>query len=163
MANWWYLKIGQYQTPYSQPTHHSRCVENGVNQSFFKAHFPAWITENQKVGINELELLAFTIAKHKWAGNMKNKNILAYCDNQLTAEVINSGKARNRFTQACLRDIAFNLAVVNRTLKVIYIASKCNWIPDSLSRWSEGGYQRYTKEIIIQESDFILNDDWSSL
>ena len=93
---------------------------------FFKAHFPAWITENQKVSINELELLAFTVAMHKWAGNMKNKNILAYCDNQLAVEVINSGKARNRFTQACLRDIAFNLAVVNGALKVIYIASKCN-------------------------------------
>ena len=77
---------------------------------YFKVKFPKKIVENKDVAINELELVAFLLATRKWIKRMRNRNILCYCDNQCTVEILNSGRARNAFAQNCLREIAMILA-----------------------------------------------------
>ena len=53
---------------------------------YFKSKFPKWM---KKAGysINELEMAAFVLATKIWIEKIRNKNILAYCDNQCTVEV----------------------------------------------------------------------------
>ena len=62
---------------------------------FFKGKFPEWITKNPEIHINELEMLALIIGLRIWSNRVKNTNFLIYCDNQVTVDVINSGRAKN--------------------------------------------------------------------
>ena len=54
----------------------------------FHAKFPAFISSRTDVGINELELITFIVAIKKWGSIMQDCNILAYCNNQVTIDVI---------------------------------------------------------------------------
>ena len=136
---------------------------------YFKCRFPKWMKE-RGFCINELELAAFVLALKIWQEKVKNKNVLAYCDNQCTVEVINRGKAHNKIAQEYLREIVYILANNNAALKVIYISSECNRIPDSLSRWNEGPHQKFrfnsltnnisTQEILVNERNFDLCNKW---
>ena len=90
----------------------------------FQAEFPIWLTRRTDVAINELELMAFIIAIKKWGAHLKDRNILAYCDNQTTVEIINKGATRNHFAQACLREICYLLGKRNALLKAIYISTQ---------------------------------------
>ena len=138
---------------------------------FFKKQFPKWITNSKEnISINELELLAFIVAIKKWRKRVQNKNLLAYCDNKCTIEVVNLGKAKNSFAQKCLRELTYILATINAVVKVIYISSECNRIPDSLSRWTEGQVQHdrfemltkgiNKKEIFVENKDFEFIHNW---
>ena len=131
---------------------------------FFATRFPSFLTERSDVAINELELTAFMIAIRKWKGRLRHKNILCYCDNQCTVEILNSGKAKNKYSQSCLREIAYILARNNCQIKVIYLASEENRIPDLLSRWEDTKICRkklkeLTEGIKLQEIK-ITNEDY---
>ena len=54
----------------------------------------------------------------KWKWKCKNRNVLMYCDNKVTVEVVNSGKANNKFAQSCLREICWIIAEVHVWVKV---------------------------------------------
>ena len=103
----------------------------------FKTDFPAWLLQRKDVHINELELITFIVALKLWKEKIQDRNVLAYCDNAVSVEVVNSGKAKNRFTQACLREICYITARHNAVLKLIHLSSECNRISDCLSRWSD--------------------------
>ena len=138
---------------------------------YFKKEFPTWIlSNNNKISINELELLAFIVALKMWKHKITNKNILAFCDNQSTIQVINHGRANNSFAQRCLREIVYITAHHNAVIRAVYIATDRNRIPDSLSRWWEGKYQQnrfrtLTKdlnvsEILVRDDDFEFSHNW---
>ena len=57
----------------------------------FQFCFPRWLTDREDVYINELELITIIVAIKVWFNQVKNKNILAYCDNAVSVEVVNSG------------------------------------------------------------------------
>ena len=82
----------------------------------FHAKFPTLITRMAEAHINDLELLALIVSIKKWDKGVKDCNILAYCDNQVTVEVINKEAAKNRFTQACMREICYLMGVWNAML-----------------------------------------------
>ena len=56
---------------------------------YFSKNFPVWIKQDPAIHINELELVSFMIALKLWRNWVRNHNVLAYCDNQCTVEVIN--------------------------------------------------------------------------
>ena len=101
----------------------------------FHVKFPKWLTKRDDVHINELELLTVIVALKLWSSTIRNRNILAYCDNEVSVEVVNSGRARNRFSQACLREICFISARNNAWIKLVHVSSENNRISDCLSRW----------------------------
>ena len=137
---------------------------------YFKVRFPEWLTKRNKISINELELIAFIIAVKVFYKKIMNRNLLAYCDNSVTVDIINHGKAKNRFAQQCLRELTYLLAKYNAVVKVIYIESESNRIPDSLSRWEESEAQRQrfyelTKDKQMEERDvndqmFKFSNNW---
>ena len=103
----------------------------------FHAPFPGWLRNRNGTSINELELITVVLAIKKWGKEMQNLNILAYCDNQVTCDVVNRGAASNKFAQACLREMCYQLAKINAVIKLVYISTTENSISDSLSRWHE--------------------------
>ena len=107
----------------------------------FKCKFPDWLRNRGDVHINELELITFIIALKVWRNKISDKNVLAYCDNAVSVEVVNSGRASNRFTQACLREICYITAKANAVIKLVHISSETNRISDCLSRWDDKSKQ----------------------
>ena len=141
-----------------------------LKPDFFKAHFPEHYKKVQNIHINEFELLAILVALRVWSSRIKNQNLLAYSDNQCTVEIINTGKAKNKFAQRCLWEIVWILASNNACLKLVHISSECNRIPDILSCWWEGQeqQQRYqvftagikTVETLIEPELFNIWHKW---
>ena len=102
---------------------------------YFHAEFPDWILRNTDVHINELEALALVIGLKLWIDRISNANILIYCDNKVTVDIVNTGRASNKFTQKCLREICWLTASSNAVVKVVHLESAANRISDALSRW----------------------------
>ena len=73
--------------------------------SYFHGRFPEHIANNTDLTINELECLAVVVAVKLWANRFVNANLLMFCDNSSTVEVINGGRAKHWFTQTCLREL----------------------------------------------------------
>ena len=88
--------------------------ENGLEA--FHATYPRHIKENKKIHINELELLAFVVAIKLFGDKLEDKNVLAFCDNQVSVDIVNSGAASNEFSQACLREICYLMGKRNAML-----------------------------------------------
>ena len=118
-----------------------------ADDEVFTAPFPKWIMQKEDVHINEKELLAFVIALKIWTDKAKNKNILAYCDNQTMVEIVNSGAAQNVFAQACLCEIVYLAAKANAMIKLIFRPGANKGLADSLSRWDEPEAKLKFKEL----------------
>ena len=101
---------------------------------FFRA-FPDKLFETyDNIYINELELLAIVASFHLWSRRIQNKNVLFYCDNSTTVDVVNAGKAKNKFAQKCLREICWVTSQVNAMIRVVHQAGVKNRTADLLSR-----------------------------
>ena len=99
------------------------------------------------VHINEKELQGFIIALKLWRKRIANRNVLAFCDNQVSAEVVNKGAASNRFSQACLREITFITTTHNAMLKLIFRPGLENRISDGLLRYhTKEGREAFTQQ-----------------
>ena len=85
--------------------------------------------------INELEATALIIGLKIWKHKCINRNILVYCDNKVTVDIVNTGKATNHYAQKCLREICWITSQVNAVVKVVYLTTKANRKSDLLSRW----------------------------
>ena len=102
---------------------------------YFHAVVPSDILDDPSVHINELECLAVTLALRIWGERLQRCNLLLHCDNQSTVDVINSGRAKNRFTQACLREILFVASKYSFQIRVKFRPGVQNRLADCLSRW----------------------------
>ena len=60
--------------------------------------------------INQFELYAILIATREWAPQFSNMNVLIYCDNQTSVQVLHTGRVDCTFMQKCLREIRFHSA-----------------------------------------------------
>ena len=135
----------------------------------FHCQFPDWLNNRTDMHINEKELMAFVIALKIWKHKVKNKNLLAYCDNETTVAIVNTGKANNRFAQACLREICYLTAKENSVIKLVHISSEQNRISDCLSRWDKPQkreeFWAITTEFNVKfeeinENMFMFTHDW---
>ncbi|VDH93586.1 Hypothetical predicted protein [Mytilus galloprovincialis] len=103
------------------------------NGQFFHCVFPDFIVQ-QSLHINALELLSVIVCLKLWG--QRGRKICIQCDNMVSVQVINQGKSRSRFLQACLREICFICAIKECELRAIHIDGIENRLPDMLSRWS---------------------------
>ncbi|CAG2216422.1 unnamed protein product [Mytilus edulis] len=103
------------------------------NGQFFHCVFPDFIVQ-QNLHINALELLSVIVCLKLWG--QRGRKICIQCDNMVSVQVINQGKSRSRFLQACLREICFICAIKECELRAIHIDGIENRLPDMLSRWS---------------------------
>ena len=103
-------------------------------RSFFHSTFPEFIL-CQDLDINALELLTIIVACKVWGREWRGKRMVVQCDNQVSVIVLNTGRSRAPFLQACLREICFLAARYEFELRATHIAGVSNRIPDLLSRW----------------------------
>ena len=124
---------------------------------FYKA-FPESITCRDDITINELELLTIVISIKIWMYKLKDQSILIFCDNQSTVDIINKGKAKNKFSQKCLREICWLTAEVNAMLRVVHRMGKNNEVADKLSRAVLGDKELQECHNVINEHSLFLMD-----
>ena len=81
-------------------------------------------------------LIALRLCAKDWAGSL----VTLHCDNLVVVQVVNSGKIRDKFLNACIRHIWFITAIYDIDLRPTHIQGHKNLIADSLSRiYSEKG------------------------
>ena len=142
------------------------CLEGGggwCQDTCFFAAFPENLKQDSRVCINELELITIVACIKLWAARIENRNILVFCDNKTTVDVVNAGRAKNTFAQACLRELCWWLAQKNAVVKVIHKPGKLNSTADKLSRAviSKHHYTECMRE--IEEKNLFLTEVDSSV
>lgn len=149
---WWYRFLPDYNgvsmmslQEWSQPDEVfctdaclTGCGGWSQDREFFHAEFPKFLLDNRECSINALELLTIVVACKLWGRKWKGKRILVQCDNEASVVVTNTGRARDDFLQACLRELAFVTAKFEFEVRAVHIRGVDNRIPDALSRWELG-------------------------
>lgn len=93
----------------------------------------------------------------KWGAQGAGKKVLIYCDNQATVQVVNSGAAKNKFVQACLREIHHICAFNNTEVRAVWVKTSQNTIADILSRWDQSDrnparFAVLTEHVVVEET-----------
>ena len=114
---------------------------------FYKDEFFSEEIEDVRIlqgskNIAHMEMLALTIALKIWIVQLKMKRLIIECDNIAVLEVINRGKAKDKLLQKFLREIAYITANYQCQIKIKYIKSELNLIPDMLSRYHTDAEKR---------------------
>ena len=179
---WWQRFLPQYngvsiimQADWSAPDAEvacDACLEGAggwFQGRYFHSEFPEFI-KVQGLHINGLEMLTMLVALKLWGKFLKGKRIIMLCDNLSSVVVMQTGKARDRFLQACLRELVMVQAIWEFELKVQHIRGTENRIPDLLSHWGLGlEYRRQftemckgvqVQETFVHDSLFQLTHDW---
>ena len=138
-------------------------------KEFCKGKFPDHI---QALGlhISALEMLALIVAVKVWTDKFRGLRVGLKCDNEATVLVINSGKSRDPFMQACLRELCFVCAKGQFEVWAEHIPGVSNRLPDLLSRWYLGSgaseaFHRQTqglgmREVYVEEDRFSFHHSW---
>ena len=85
-------------------------------------------------GIVHLEMLNILLALRIWAKFWTSSLVIFYCDNMAVVHVIESGKTRDKFLNACIRNIWLITATHDIELHMRHIEGKRNTMADALSR-----------------------------
>ena len=135
---------------------------------YFHTGFPEFILK-QGLDINCLELLTVVVALKLWGPFLKGKRFKVLCDNQTSVYVLNSGRCRNYFLSACLREIAYLCAVNETQLIALHIEGSQNRLSDLLSRshYDPSLLQQFLKSVDSDMSErpvsvelFQFTSDW---
>ena len=125
---------------------------------------------HESTNIVHLEMWALMVAIKLWARDYTGEKIYIECDNMAVIHVTNGAKAKDRILQRYLREITFTLAVQQCEVKLVYVKSKMNVIPDILSRIHESHQQEklhkllsenpHWHECIVEPELMNLTYDW---
>lgn len=85
--------------------------------------------------INVKEGAALMLSVKKWIQHFRAQRLLVQCDNQAVVTVLNSGRAHNKWLQACLREIQHWCGLNSTEIRAVWIKTEENAIADCLSRW----------------------------
>ena len=128
---------------------------------YFHTQFPPAFKNNKDIAINKLECFAILLAVRLWSQRLCNKNILMYCDNMTTVEVVNKGKAHNHFTQSILRELIWWCIKCNCWIKLCHLTNQDNRLSDHLSRWHD---DKHRKEFLqttagVHKQEYHVHDE----
>ena len=136
---------------------------------YFHSAFPPFI-QVQSLHINALEMLTLVVALKLWGSGWKGKRIKLFCDNFTSVIVLNTGRSRDPFLQACLREICFLAAKLEFEVRAVHLPGVQNRLPDLLSRWELGGNHRkkfyartahlHTVPCTVAPEYFQFSHDW---
>ena len=112
-------------------------------------------TQYASNNIAHLEMLALVVALKLWINELKTQKIYLHCDNMNVIHTVNGGKCRDKIMQKYLREIAYVLAINQSEIKLKYIKSECNIIPDILSRYTDATYRTRFNNLLQQHPDWM--------
>ncbi len=78
-------------------------------------------------------MLTIMVATKVWGPHWKGKRVIVNCDNEASVTVINTGRSKDLFLQACLRELVLIADRHNFEIRAIHISGISNRIPDELS------------------------------
>ena len=120
-----------------------------------KEYFRLRLPEHWRgVNIAYLEILAVVVCLKVWGAEIKGKRVLMLCDNEAVVSVLGTGKARDRFLQAAMREVVYLLALAEAELRVQYVRSSSNKLPDYLSRWYQSTEVRRKFHGVIRDGSW---------
>ena len=123
-------------------------------KEYFHVDFPSAIV-NLDLRIHHLELLGVLLGVRSWGYKCQSMKLQVFCDNQASVDVINSGKARDKFMASCLRELWLEVAMFGFELRAVHLPGVDNRIADSLSRWNiHPKYQKMFREFTNNEKYF---------
>ena len=151
-------KIFKSEVQHIESLHIDACL-TGVGGTWanrvYAAPVPTFV--NLELNITHLEMLNILVAFRLWAHHWAQSTVRFYCDNMAVVQVVNSGKTRDAFLQACTRNIWFITATHDIDLQIEHIQGHKNVIADALSRiYSPKGITQ--KMLNILNSDFVWDD-----
>ena len=139
------------------------------NGKYFHTEFPKFI-KDMGLHINALELLTVMVALKLWGRFLPAKKIVVCCDNLSSVVVTQTGRARDKFLQSCLRELVFIQARFSFEVKLTHIRGEDNRSADLLSRWGLDDkfrrefFDRHKSQIIqetfVYEGLFRFSHDW---
>ena len=121
---------------------------------YFHRRFPDSI-KVLDLHINALELLTIVVCLHLWGSKFRGCRLKVYCDNSASVCVLNSGRTRDEFLQACLREVCFLAGRHEFELRAVHLSGVSNRLPDLLSRWSLGSNR---DEFFSRTRDFEITE-----
>ena len=90
--------------------------------------------QNFQPSITHLEMLNLLIALRLWASHWAQSSAYIFCDNMAVVQVASSGRTRDPFLGACIRNIWLITATHDIELEVKHIQGNKNVLADALSR-----------------------------
>ena len=111
---------------------------NYENKTYFKLTFPARYLEYK---IHILEMLSLLLCCKVWGKHWKGRKIQARSDNQCVVIAVNKGASKDPFMQSCIRELFYICSIHAFEIRAVYISSKDNVLPDSLSRFKDSAQQ----------------------
>ena len=136
---------------------------------YFHAVFPEFILR-MNLHINALELLTVMVTLKIWGSGWKGVRFKIFCDNEASVTVLNSGRTRDPFMQACVREILWLCSTFQCEIRACHLEGSKNRIPDLLSRWDFS--PRHKEEFLtltcdtavaeykVSENLFKFSHDW---
>lgn len=77
-----------------------------------------------------------------WADKWTRKNMLVFCDNEATVNIINKGRSSVLFINRFIRRLTWISVMNNFTIKATHVPGLDNKIADSLSRFNFQEFRR---------------------
>ena len=84
-------------------------------------------------------LLAVKLFQAHWAG----RKVLIKCDNEAVVSVLRSGKNKDPYLGACIRNIWYACALADIDVNYVHVRGLDNRVTDLLSRWRGSGKDIY--------------------
>lgn len=128
---------------------------NYKSGEFFHTRFPAFI-EQQRLHINDLELLTIVVAVKLWGPSWRGERFKVLCDNTVAVAAMNMARMHSPVAQACMREIAYWAAIGEFELFTTHVEGAANDLCDVLSRWHvdtkyEKRFREMTQGSMIRE------------
>ena len=101
------------------------------NNRVYSAPIPTFV--GLDLNITQLEMINVLIALRVWASHWVHSTVRFSCDNLAVVQVVTSGKTKDSFLNACLRNIWLVTATYDIDLLIDHIQGSKNIIADSLS------------------------------
>ena len=107
--------------------------------------------------ITHLEMLNLLVALRLWASHWAQSSVYIYCDNMAVVQVASSGRTKDPFLGACIRNIWLITATYDIELEIKHIQGSKNILADALSRiYSDKGinydlFQMLKKSCVWEE------------
>lgn len=95
---------------------------------------PPSLTELSHSSINVKELWPVIEAIHRWGNLWKNCNILLHSDNTQVLAMVATGRSVNKQAMSLLRELFWQCAILNITIRAVHIPTAENLLADRLSR-----------------------------
>ena len=105
------------------------------DNAYFAVSWVSPVTD-WELSITGLEIFTVLLAFRAWQDQLQGSTVQVWTDSEVTVTTIRSGKTRNDFTAACLRELWMICALADIDVLVSHISGSDNVLADMFSRFN---------------------------